>query len=1271
MSSIIFSRSLARSLSVLLLLPLSLAPVVSLADSTDIAVEPLITMADVSAKPNIMFILDNSGSMASAYMPDEQGSSTSRYGYWSSQCNGVAYNPNITYKAPSTSAGGVYTDAVFGAAYSDGYVPSGSPSDLQYSGDTVTIGTSSSIAPATGSKTFTINSSSNMTATSFAVGVTVVIANGSNSMTGTVTSWTYTSSSNAKLIVNVTSATGSSSKNSWTVNPSPYYYTYSGTEAAMSWKYDSVGDVDTSTTFYKQCKSSIGGTDGKNVFTKVYVSANSTEATNYANWYSFYRTRRLLIRTAAGRAFVGLGSGYRVGFTTISESGITPGTYFRDVKAFDETHKADFYTSLYEATGRSATPLRASLSKVGRYFAKQISGQTYDPMEYSCQRNFAILSTDGYWNTGSEGGDYIPVQLDGSTAPGNQDGTEDRPMYDGSTVISIRTRNKYSVVKGTGTFFGNGCSSSTYKVTTTLQTYSAASSSWVNGTSGYTCEAATYIVYGTSTASALSGKSAIYSSETSTPGTTGGSSNTLADVAEYYYKTDLRTSALGNCTSSTSGSDQDVCSNSVVPTGRDLQTQQHLTTFTIGLGVSGTLTYDKNYLTQASGSYVDVTNGPSNWPVPVETDTGGDARQIDDLWHAAVNGRGQYYSALNAEELSSAISGVVTSIQETTGSASSASTNTLELVKGSSNRVYQASYTTANWVGDLKAYSIDGTTAEIGSTAIWSAQSKLDGVTPSSRTIYFNKGGTLTSFVYGNLASPAQTAYFDNFCSMSVVASQCPGLTTANLALANSGNNLVDYLRGVRANETTLYRARTHVLGDIINSTPVYVGAPLFSYVDAGYADFKTSQASRTPIIYTGANDGMLHAFDTSGNEVWAFVPTAVMPNLYKLADASYASRHVYFADGTPVVGDIYVGGAWKTILVAGLNSGGKAYYALDITTPESPTLLWEFTDTNLGLTYGNPIIAKRADGTWVVAFASGYNNTGGDGKGHLYVLNANTGAEIMNISTGVGSSASPSGLAKINAWIADSSDNTALRYYGGDLQGNLWRFDLDDLVLPHKSAFKLAEFTGSDGKAPSATIGQPISVVPRLKQIAGYPVVIVGTGRYLGTTDISDKAVQSLAVIKDPLTDSGWGVVRDNVTMVKQTLTVSGTTATSTSNAVDWSVKNGWWFDFPSTGERLVTPMALAGNTLYAASAIPSGTACTSGGASWIYTINLLDGSSTGMMYSDSALIVGITAVSADGKNVLLVKDSTGNTKPTPGGDGGGGGGTAVHRTSWRELID
>ncbi|MBT2300811.1 pilus assembly protein PilY [Variovorax paradoxus] len=1281
---------------------------------TDLSSQPLATLPTVQAKPNLLFILDDSGSMDSDYMPDDMSSGISRfqsieyYGFRSAQCNGVAYDPSQTYSLPLNADGTPYPNATFSNAKADGYSSSSSATDLTNS----------------------------------------------------------------------------------------YYYRYNGSQPKMGWVYDTNGAV--ANTFYNECRTRAN--TSTSLFTMVTMTAASADAQNYANWYSYYRKRYLLMRTAMGRAIFALDSSYRVGFSTISDTGVTDGTnYFRDVKDFDSTQKANFYSSLYAAPPSGYTPLRGALSKAGRYFAKKTSGQTYDPVQYSCQRNYTLLSTDGYWNTHDESSTYGPFRLTSNTEVGEQDGSEVRPMKDGSTSIATtvthytapatrsqtstqthsfnwtRTATTVSTNRGQAP---NRCPSGQYRVTTQTQVYTQQSqtqafvtpqsatasydqtvvatdgvitsgptnssvtySAWTNtaaatttttdGTNyGAPTAGSTYTdsgnavlscqgtpgtgvtTYTTPAAGSWSAWSALSTSNstpvigtytagtpTTTAGTSGGDSNTLADVAQYYYATDLRTSALGNCTSTSSGSSQDVCSNIVPPIGSDAATWQHMNTYTIGLGVSGTLTYDRNYLTQTVGSYANLKNGTANWPDPTN-DEG--ASRIDDLWHAGVNGRGQYYSALSASALSEAINGVVTSVQQVAGSASAASTSSLELVAGDNNQVYKASYTTSLWTGDLQAYSLRGSDATLGTTPIWSAQARLDAVTFSTRKIYFGNGSTRQNFEYTNL-STAQKAYFDNLCSQSVVASQCATLSTSTDAsvgrtvsdktLANTGTNLVNYLRGARTHESAstdtsgntvaaLYRKRDHVLGDIVNGAPVHVSKPPFSYADAGYADFIIAQASRKPVVYVAANDGMLHAFSSAtadgGTELWAYVPGAVMPNLYKLADSSYASKHQYFVDGAPVMGDIKVGSTWKTILVGGLNGGGRSYYALDITDPEDPKPLWEFTDANLGLSYGNPVITKIADGTWVVAFASGYNNTGGDGLGHLYVLDANSGTVLRDITTSAGSTATPSGLAKINAWIDSPNDNTTKRFYGGDLLGNLWRFDIDDLLEPNRGALLLAKFQ------INASTPQPITIKPETVEVSGKPVVIVATGRYLGITDIESTTQQSIYGVRDTLTGTGWGDVRaDTTNFVTQTFTLTrdangkAISAAVTDNTVDWATKGGWRLDLPQAGERVSSNMGLQYSTLSIGTTIPSGNACDSGGAAWRYYLDVTNGgvvntNPAGELWSSNALIVGMSWIKDSNGNVRIIyQNSDGSIRseipPIVSSSGAGG----AHRTSWRELRD
>lgn len=1150
------------------------------ADTTKIASEPLITMGAVKPKPNLMVILDDSGSMDRAYMPDEM-SGTGRYGYRTAQCSGVAYDPAVTYTPPVYADGSSYPDASFTSAWDDGYVPTGSTTDLGATSSTVVTTSATSMAIGTGTRTFTIANVDKFDSAIFTTGNSIRIARTSQTsrwMTGTVTGWNQ---GTGALTVNVTDTSYSGTYNNWTVTitTGPTYYTYTGSEAALNWTYDSSGSLITTTDFYRECMSTAGATPGRDVFTAKLVTASSAEATNYANWYSYYRTRRLLMRTAMGQAMNVLGDGYRVGFMQLNRQNRVNGTSridFRPVSDFDASQKTDFYASLYAATGTSTTPSRTALSTAGRYFANRLNNQRTDPMQYACQRNFALLTTDGYWNTTNKG-----VNLSGS-AIGNADSGTGAPYQD-----------SYS--------------------------------------------------------------------------------DTLADVAHYYYSTDLRTTALGNCTSGDSG--RDVCANLVPPSGRDIATHQHMTTFTIGMGVNGTLKYDKNYLSQTSGDYYDLTQGTKAWPNPPETGSGGDARNVDDLWHAAVNGRGQYYSAQNAGELAEAIQGVVSAVQETTGAAASASTSVLDLVQGDDNMAFEASYTTGVWTGDVVARTMDAHTAELDDgDPVWSAKEQLDART-AARKIYFNNGSSLAEFTWTNLGGLQSN--FTGLCTANVL-SQCATLSSANQALVNDGERLVGYLRGTRSDEATaanttspLFRVRASRMGDVINSKPIHVGKPPFSYTDAGYSAFKAAQEDRKKVVYVGANDGMLHALDAaSGEELWAFIPSEVMPNLYKLADTRYGGTdkpHQYYVDGKTVQGDVYFGGAWHTILVGGLNSGGRAYYALDITDPDNPALLWEFTHNNLGLSYSDPIITKH-NGTWVVAFGSGYNNVSpGTGVGRLFMVNAQTGAIVKNLATSAGTATTPSGLAKINVWVRSLSDNTALRFYGGDLLGNVWRFTPDTTASTTGGAvLLLAEMKDAAGN------GQPITTELKLREYYQKPIVVVTTGRYLDTDDITDTQTQSIAAIRDPDDGTGWGNIRNNANFEEVTINKSGTTATGAAATVDWNEDGGWRADFPTEGERVNIPSEWDGTTLLVATAVPEGDQCKSGGSSWMYRFGLANGQTNGKQYSDETLIVGFAVVRNDeGDPKILVRESAGKTEVEDGsGLGGGALMKRARRVSWRELI-
>lgn len=1130
-------RSAVRALFVLLPVVLAAAGVHA---APTIADAPIATTPSTTIRPNVMFVLDDSGSMDDDFIPD--GVNYRNLCFGAASINRIFYDPTKKYAPPPKADGTLFPDATFTSAKKDGFSSTSS---------------------------------------------TVNLSNLSNLSTPETE---VAKNTDSRFYYSTHTASGTPKCGN----------TYSRTNFAVVTDENSI--------------AAPSGVDAK---------------TNYANWYSYYRTRMLTMRSAAGRVFVDVDSSrFRIGFSTIHTKSGEDGSEFLNIRNFDAPdQKTKFFELLYGTKPSGYTPLRSALAQAGRYYANKVSNQL-DPVQYYCQRNYTILSTDGYWNSNDEPSGWNK-QLGNSSKYGNQDGPN---------VAGVVRPQLDDVKKGTNT---GGA----------------------------------------------------------------GAEDTLADIAMYYYKTDLRTSALGNCTGAVTG--QDVCENKVnTINGVDEAAHQHMNTMTLGLGVSGLLTYDPNYLTQASGDFFNLKQGSKAWPNPIENSG---AERIDDLWHAAVNGRGKYYSASDPTEVAASLAQSLAGIEAELGSGAAAATSNLQPVSGD-NFVFLATYETQVWVGDLQRMQVDPTTGVVSKTVDWRAATRLNAkvaAATDTRNIYYFDASTtnkLKSFEYTNLSSTLK-ANFDNLCPASGTAklSQCATLGTAEKAAA-TGDNLVKYLRGQKGlenasgNTTKVFRNRvdklgtSNVLGDIVNSVPVYVKKPSFRYADTGYAAFKTSQALRVGTVYTAANDGMLHAFDAdTGDERWAYVPTAVMGNMHRLADEDYPNSHRFLADGAPTVGDIYDGSAWSTILVAGLNKGGRAYYALDVTDPAAPKALWEYTEADLGYTFGNPIISKLKNGTWVVMFSSGYSDgtLSGSGNGFLYVLNAKTGALISKIptytsgTTAAGTTTAPSNLGYINAWVQSTLDNTVARVYGGDMLGNVWRFDVDNNLGPSGiEAFLLARTRTSSGAV------QPITTRPELSEVkvggTRYALVSVGTGRYLSIDDAGDTTTQSVYTFKDTLSTTSLGVLRDNTNMVQQTLgalTVTGTSRAARTivspKTVSWSTQDGWFVDFNlSAGERVNVDMTSQLGILTVGTNIPETTACTTGGSSWLYFLDITSGSFLSTSKDGAAgyfvgntLIEGLTTIqNTTGATQTLVVNNKGditteNNPPPPSNAG------SARRISWREL--
>lgn len=914
------------------------------------------------------------------------------------------------------------------------------------------------------------------------------------------------------------------------------------------------------------------------------------ELRNFANWFAWYRTRIQSAKSSISIAFQSVDQRYRVGFMTLS--GVTTGNYdLINIADFDfvpgppaSGHKQDWYTRLFAINPNSNTPLRASLARAGRYFAN-LSGLTgaKDPVQYSCQKNFSIVTTDGYWNS------TAGVRLN-NTAIGNED--NDAAMVIGGV---------------TGPF----------------------ADSW---------------------------------------------SGSLADVAAYYYKTDLRTSALGNCTGALGTG---VCTNDVPTTSSvNMNTAQHMVTYGVSLGIDGLMQYRADYRA-ASGDPTDdydavrnavtasaanaangicpwQTSGACSWPQPADSSQA----NIDDLWHAAVNGHGSYLLAKDPLTLSRGLRDMIHEIWVDDGSGAAATTSNPNVATGD-NFVFSSKYWTQKWTGELVRESINTTNGTIytGSND-WLAHPQLDAANWSGRNLLTFKagGGTPRAFTWATLNAGAcnppanEQDCFSEAWIGSGLAQYCglgPLCLSATDQTAAAGQPLVDYLRGDKSNEDTasttgFYRKRDGRLGDIINAEAVYVGKYLQDYgVSVGYPKRNTPRSD--PTLYVAANDGMLHAFNagdassSGGQERWAYIPSTVVRDLYRLADKDYGTKHRYFVDGSPVVGDVKDGATWKTILVGGLAGGGAGYYALDITNQTAPEVLWEFRqkpgctpttplgasryatsgiarmieDCDLGYSYGNPVITKLPNGQWVVMVTSGYNNqVTGDGRGYLYVLDAMTGSVVYKTTTGAGSTATPSGFARIAAWADNPlKDNTTKYVYGGDLLGKLWKFD----------------FTGG---APIVSLlydagpSQPIMARPELGSVTKTNtnikkrVVFFPTGRLLGNSDLADTQQESFYGLWDWL----GGAAPTNA-LVPVAVSAGGAGRTGSiydpngdgtpDSVFDDDANPGWRLDFPDLGERGTTDPTLAFGTLVFSTTKPKAPdPCNpSGFTSWVYNIDYRSG--------------------------------------------------------------
>ncbi len=688
-------------------------------------------------------------------------------------------------------------------------------------------------------------------------------------------------------------------------------------------------------------------------------------------------------------------------------------------------------------------------------------------------------------------------------------------------------------------------------------------------------------------------------------------SNTLADIAMKYYSEDLA-AGLSN----------------IVPTNScDSATHQHMNTYTVSFGVTGTLNPD-DYNYQDDSCFLNSATPHPAWPNP----TDGDAEKIDDLWHAAVNGRGLFFSAQDPEQLVEALMQIVSAIA-LPSSGASVSVNSNELQEGLA--VYQTRYVSGEWSGDVVAYPVDSYSGALLTNEddiLWHAKNNIP--SPSNRKIATYDGSGGIPFGYSVLTSDQQDALLFS--------------TETDVALAEARLN---YLRGVTSGVTTYgFRYRDTLLGDIVHSAPT------------------VSPTGKT--LFVGANDGMLHAFDAeTGEERFAYVPNLVFDNLKNLTKPDF--EHEFYVDLTPTVKALT---AKKTFLVGGLGQGGKGIFALNLYEEDSSgnvlvnaeieslsltesyiatnIVEWEYSaevagDDDLGFTYSKPAIVRSNDPNyeWVIIIGNGYNSTSETAA--LYVFSL-SGTLLKKIDTHVTGS---NGLSE-PAVIDVNGDFEADYAYAGDLKGNLWKFDLTDSDINN---WDVAYKDISDIPAPLFTAtGQPITLRPDVMYHCyshGY-MVVFGTGKFVGESDRTDTSVQSLYGIWDygdntdnseylgQITDRSTGdLSRNSLKLLKQTViddrTIDGHLFRTFSEnlpvntdtpPVAWPVVDdldsgeksnpelyaGWFIDFDDStdvGERFIKDIIINDGRAFVVSFMPNSSPCSGGGDSFLYIMDACTG--------------------------------------------------------------
>ena len=889
-------------------------------------------------------------------------------------------------------------------------------------------------------------------------------------------------------------------------------------------------------------------TGGTNHFGRTLLE----EQINFANWYQFYAIRGDAGKTALMRAFTpdAVSSAIRIGRQSLNDdNAVSSGTAVNNLSPLAQVERDDFYQWLNDIPTSGGTPLRSASVRAGEYYS-QVNAYRDQPSNsssdiISCRLNTHIMLTDGFYN----GSFSLPNDFFHDTNNG-------RALPDGEIFDA---GNQYQKV------YGNSNS--------------------------------------------------LYS---------------LADIMWHYWATDLVPTLSNNV--------KPYFSDEIYGQATEQQywhpqndpaSWQHMVSYLVSFGLSGSVPTTQSVLQKLIDGEAYETNDGSTqvgWPA-INTGKG----IADDIYHAGINGHGGFYNAADAKELVMALKSITERIASRESTASTVVAKSGRISSG--NLVYLSLFDADKWFGRLQAYEVsDGSNFDpTDNLSLIDCNAKPFG---SLCDLVWDAANRNTEL---SLSSESRNIYsYDS----SVSSNQAPGidfrwpsLNVQQRGLLNADDGLgelrLEYIRGDSSHETDrggYFKSRVGAvkdaadtrLGPIMHSSPIYVGNGKdangfrqFSFPDdlesSPYSDFLAAIANRQPMIYVGANDGMLHAFQAGsegGNEVFSYVPNEIIASLPELMDEDFSSSA--FVDGPLSNMDVFYDSDWHSVLVGGFRSGGKGYFSLDITDPNASAeniVRWEFTndnDADVGFSYGTAQIVRLNSGRWVAIVANGYNSI--NEKAVLYVLDISDGSIIKKI---IVEASGQNGLSSPIAVSIDNDFNIDV-VYAGDLKGNIWRFDLTSANSTDWSFSKLFSTEGSRPITGALTVGNhPANRTGR--------VVYFGTGEYLQASDLNDSATEYFYAIADNDECFSSSACIHSSELLSQTIdSAENNGRTISNNSIDWQQHEGWRLPLSAIdgiAERVVGRPLLIGSQLVFNSIVPSSDRCNSGGETFTYSLNRNNG--------------------------------------------------------------